>query len=292
LLCYLYRILSFISICFLIGISHSYGQIENFEIDYPFKGSLSKFQKDEQGYIWFYDDKDYYQYNGHQITALGLDKIINIEKDDYLLLGEIIFVQDSILFLNENKISLIHPSTKEVKDLWQLPNRNYFKYLYQDELDNIWVFASTWDNQKQPVYKSTDGKEFVEMFDLNDYVDDQGVFWTYYELNDKDGDLYFLWRLGGMTIISSEGKEVELDILDKKAFSETKDCSQFRLDNKKNLWRIYNKDFQIFNWEKRIFESHILSGKIEFTTNCKIKAENENQRIGLPDVESAIIAPR
>ncbi len=278
------KILWFAIVCFTLSISQSFCQIEKFDIAFPYHGALTKFKKDKDGYLWFHDDKDYYRYNGHQITAVGIDKIIGKEKDDYLLLGEIIFFEDRILFLNDNKLSLVHPRTKEVQDLWELPGRDYFKYLYQDELNNIWLFTSTWDNKHQPVYKSTNGRDFVEMFDLNEYVGDQGVFWTYYELDDKDGNLFFLWRMGGVTIINSEGKETHLDVANQESFLQTKDCAQFRLDNRKNLWRIYEKHFQIFNWETRSFEDQKISGKIEFKTTCKINAENENKRVGLQEV--------
>ncbi len=274
---------------FLFNNDHVCGQIENFIIDYLHQSDVSKMHFDDNGYMWFHNNKDFYRYNGHQIDEVGLKNLLGQKKyDDYFLSGEIIMVEDSILFLNDNKVRLIDPATKVIRNVWQLPDNNYFRYLYQDEKGNIWLFASTWDNSEEPVYRSTDGKNFDKVFDLNDHIGSQGVFWTYYELDDKDGHLYFLWRNGDMLILDYEGNEVELKVEDDGTYLDKKSCSQFRLDNKKNLWRIYNSDFGIYDQETKTFIPHELTGTTEFVTDCKLVEEEQNKREGLAEVGSML----
>lgn len=285
---YMLRELKMCMLLLLLSNGDIKAQIEKFNIDYPYQEEVAKMHFDDKGYIWFHDNKDFYKYNGHQIDQVGLNELMGQKNDDYFLYGKIVFAKDSILFLNGNKVSLLHPATKVIDDVWELPGRNYFKYLYQDEIGNIWVFASTWDNKEQPVYRSTDGKNYEEVFDLNDHVGDQGVFWTYYELDDKDGHLYFLWRKGDLLILDYEGNEVELEVIDDGTYLDTKECSQFRLDNEKKLWRIYNTDFEIYDTSSKTFIRHELTGSLEFVTDCKYEEEEQNKREGLPDVGSLL----
>ena len=79
---------------------------------------------DEAGYFWFHDDRDYYKYNGPQIDQVGLSKLIGKKKEDYYFYSKIILTEDSILFLEDNKVCLLHPASKTITDVWQLPNRN------------------------------------------------------------------------------------------------------------------------------------------------------------------------
>lgn len=243
---------------------------------------------DDRGYMWFHDNKDFYRYNGQQFDQVGTTELLGQVNDEYFLSGQIVFVKDSILFLNDNKVRLIDPATKVIKDIWQLPDRNYSRFLYQDEEGSIWVFTSTWDSKEEPVFRSTDGKNFEIVFDLNDYVGDGGVFWTYYEVDDKGGHLYFLWRNGDMLIIDYEGNEVELEVIDDGTYLDTKSCSQFRLDNQKKLWRIYNSDFEIYDQRTKTFTPHELTGTTEFVTDCKLVEEEQNKRTGLADVGSML----
>jgi len=97
---------------------------------------------------------------------------------------------------------------------------------------NLTIFVSSLrhgHNKSQPVLKSTDGVQFNEVLDLNDHVADQGVFWTYFELDDNDGHLYFLWRMVGMLILDEQGHEIEIDVSDVNGYQHTKTCAQFTM---------------------------------------------------------------
>ena len=265
----------------------SAGQVENFEFSFPYSQDISQFSQDSAGYLWFHDTKDFYRYNGHTVQSLGLGDILGKRKYDFGMNGQIILKKDSILIFNGETLCLIHPKTRELREIWELPYGNYIEYLYQDELGHIWMFTSSWQNASRPVYSSVDGVSFTKAFDLFDNIRDRGVFWDF-ELDDKDGVFYLQWRLGDLLLLDKQGNELELDLADASEYNQTKVCSQFRLDNNKNLWRIHNKEFDILNTKYRRFESHPLTGHVEFITDCKKELEVTNKKLGLPGFGSLL----
>lgn len=262
-------------------------QEEKFDFSFPYSQDISQFRQDSVGYLWFHDHKDFYKYNGHKVQSLGLGDILGKRKYDFGMNGQVIFKKDSILIYNGEKLCLIHPKTKELREIWELPYGNYIEYLYEDELGHIWMFTSSWQNASRPVYRSVDGVNYTKAFDLFDNIRDRGVFWDF-EVDDKKGVLYLQWRLGDLLLIDKTGKEVELDLVDPSGYHATKACSQFRLDNHKNLWRIYNKEFQILNTEYKRFDPHPLTGHVEFITDCKKELEVTNKKLGLPGFGSLL----
>lgn len=254
-------------------------QVEAYDLQFPYKGALTEINFDEQGYLWAHNTKDFYRFDGHQFEAVGISSIIDSREDLYNMYNRIIFNKDSLIFSHKKHISVVHPRTKESHKLWDLPEKLYLSYLYQDELGHLWVFAASWNNLERPVFKSENGRSFYQVLDLNEHIGDRSIFWDFFELNDKAGTLYFQWRLGDLLIIDSSGNIIELDVKDREVYESKKSCSQFRLDNNKDLWRIYEKDFEIYNTETKTFERHPISGRIEFVTQCKIDAVANDQEV-------------
>ena len=265
-----------------------FSQASSFEIEYPFSKHTTEITFDSMGYFWFHDDKDFYRHNGHQVEPLELGTLLEKKKHDYIMYNDIIFVQDSILFMNDTKLSLVHPKTKVIKDVWQLPEGKYFSFVYQDEQNNIWVITASRDTDQRTVYYSEDNHNFIEIFDLSKYIGDRAIFWDFFEVDDKGGNLYFLWRRGDLLILDKKGNEVHLDVANQEEFESTKTCSQFRLDNKKRLWRFLGKQFQILNPETGVFETHSSSDNFEFATDCKKAQDVINKKKGLPLIGSLL----
>lgn len=224
---------------------------------------------DSQGYLWMHNDNDFFKYNGHQVEYAELNSIVGSRKHDFKMYNDICFKHDSIYFHNNEYLSLLHPSSQVVRNVWKLPQDYFVSFIYQDGLKNLWIFTASKVKSNRPVFKSEDGIHFNQVFDLNDVIGSRGIFWDFFELDDKDGNLYIQWRLGDLLILDQNGKEIQLKLNDQKEFEKTRSCSQFRLDNKKRLWRIYKKEFEIYDPEKQSFVRHPLSGQIEFLTECK-----------------------
>ena len=265
-----------------------FAQAEAYDLQFPYKGTLTEIAVDSQGYLWVHDDNEFHRFNGHQFEAIGLGSVIGLRKDDYRMHCRIIFNQDSLYFNYKKYIGLVHPRTLDFTEVWELPEKYYLSYLYQDEVGHLWVFAASWNNLERPVFKSEDGKNFKQVLDLNDVIGTRSIRWDFSELNDKDGTLYFQWRLGDLLIINPAGQPIELDVKDKIDYESKKYCSQFRLDNNKNLWRIFEKEFEIFNVETKSFESHPVGDKIEFVTKCKIDFAAKNKEADGYDVGSLL----
>lgn len=271
------------SISLLLGLLFSIvaaGQIEQYEIEYPWKHHVSRMEPDSLGYFWLHDDNDFYYYNGHQISKAGLGDILGKKKNDYSFSGDIIWVDGGLVFINDNQISLFNPLKRSITPQWQLPEGDLFNHLYRDDLGKIWVFATNPNKGTRPVYRAEEALDFQFAFDLFPFMKEQGIFWDF-ELTDRDGLLYIHRRLGGLIILDNQGNEVPAPVNNLLDFENKRECSQFRLDNQNNLWRIYKTEFEILDWETGVFRRHGVSDRFEFITECKQKIEAENIRRGL-----------
>ena len=265
-----------------------YSQSSSFEIEYPHSNPTTEIKIDSLGYFWFHDNKDFYRYNGHQVEPVQLGTLLGKKKHDYIMYNDIIFVKDSLLFMNDNKLSVVQPKSQTMRDVWQLPENKYFSFIYQDENKHIWVITASRENDERTVYYSEDYYTYEAVFDLSDYIGNRAIFWDFFELDDKDGHLYFLWRRGDLLILDKTGNEIQLPVANQKAFDANKSCSQFRLDNRKRLWRFYGKQFEILNPDTGIFETHPSSNNFEFSTECKQAQDVINKKKGLPLIGSLL----
>lgn len=263
-------------------------QPEQFELAFPVRGDVNKMKFDTTGFLWFHDSKEYYRYNGHQTQPVGLGDLLDKRKYDYIMYSDVIIIGDEILFMNDDKLSFLRPQSGKIRDGWKLPKQRYFSYVYQDELDHIWVVSAHRQNDSRIVYHSEDGVEFREAFDLIDLIGDQAIYWDFFEMNDKDGVIYFLWRWGDMLMIDRDGNKLEPELNNPQEFQKTRTCSQFRLDNQKNLWRIYRDTFEILNEATHQFELHPFTGRLQFATNCKKEQDIVNRKLGLPEIGSLL----
>lgn len=253
---------------FLYHMPHA--QIEKFDIEYPWSQDVERLKADSLGHFWMHNNKDFFYYNGHQVTALGLGDILGKKQFDYSFTGDIIFIDKNLLFINEKHLSLVDPESKEITNHWSLPESLDFNHLYEDDLGRIWVFAKSKTGSERPVFISTEAKtDFRAAFDLSQHIGDRGVFWDF-EIDDKDGLLFIQWRLGDVIIINDKGEEVTLDISNQEDLNYKKNCSQFRLDNNNKLWRIRDKMFDIYDASTKSFTKHPLTDRLEFSNYCNL----------------------
>ena len=253
----------------VFGSGFSSAQTDQFDIEYPWSHNVERLKVDKNDFFWLRDDSDFYYYNGHQVSALGLGQLIQKKAYDYHLIGDIILVDDQLLFANDQTLSLVHPHSMEVKDLWTLPDGLKFDHIYEDDLGHIWVFAQSLHSTDRPVFISENGEIFSEAFDLYDQISDRGIFWDF-EISDLDGLLYIQWRLGDFLIINDKGEEQNLVVADIEDFKFRKNCSQFRLDNNNKLWRIRDMHFEIYDSTTQRFDTHPLTNNFEFSNYCNI----------------------
>ncbi len=237
-------------------------------------------EKDSSGYYWLHDDKDFYFYNGHQIVSTGLGKLLGKNKYEYFFSGDIIQIKGAFVFINKNNISLFDPLKKEVIPQWDLPDGDLFNHLYEDDLGDIWLFTHNPAQGTRPVYLADEELNFSYAFDLSTHLKDQGIFWDF-ELTDRNGLLFFHRRLGGLIILDKKGNEVQAPVQNLSDYQSKKECSQFRLDNQNNLWRIYNDNFEKLDWSTGQFKRHGLTERLEFITDCKKEIEVTNLKRGL-----------
>ncbi len=255
-------------------------QADQYKIDFPWEHSVSSILEDEVGYYWVHDHTDFYYYNGHQFTPAGLDEALGKRRYEYVFSGDIVLIEGSLLAAIEEDLFLFDPKTKEIEIVMSVPDGEWIDYIYKDDLGDIWMFSTDTKNDGRPVYRSTDGLNYTKAFDLSDYIDNQGLDFDY-ELEDRDGLLFFHQRLGGLLILDNTGQVVQAPVQDFEAFSSTKECSQFRLDNQNQLWRFYNEKFETLDWSTGLWRKHALSGRFEFITDCKRAIEKSNVQKGL-----------
>ncbi len=261
------RIASILILSIALLCQVSYAQVDNFDIEFPWSGDITQLKEDNQGNIWFHDAHDYYSYNGHQVIAYGFGKAIGKQKYDYEIEGDIIFIRDQILCFHDNHLSFFQPADETIEPIWSPPSGNQIDHLYQDDVNDIWVFTSDENNNTRPVYLSTNGVDYDYVMDLPSFEEDTGIFWNF-EITDKDGDLYIHDRLGGLLIIDKDGQEKKLPLVDQADFDDKYNCSLFRLDNKNQLWRIWEAQFEIYDEDKRAFVKHPLTGNFEMQNFC------------------------
>lgn len=255
-------------------------QTQDFDIQFPWNHDVLQIKEDSIGYIWFHDGKDYYRYNGHNMYACELADVIGKKKYDYDLIGEIIFVQHELLISIDNSVKLFHPFTKSIKTIWTPPQHVQVEYMYEDDIGDIWLFNYNKVNNTRPVYLSKDGFNFTYLMDLPEFNEDTGIFWEF-EVTDKNGTLYIHDRLGGLLILTKDGTEQTLELRDKQEFIDKYPCSQFRLDNKNTLWRIYDTDYEIYDEALKAFVKHPMSGNFGMQNFC-----NRNSGLALLNLRS------
>ena len=214
-------------------------QIDNYKIEFPWAHSASRMAQDDSGYYWLHDNHDFYYYNGHQIIPTKLPEILNRRKNSFYFSGDLVMKDGSFLLAVEEDLFLFDPQSKELRTIMTLPDGVWFQHLYKDDLGDVWLFVTNTKNNSRPVYRSSDGLKYSLAFDLSDHIGDQSLDYNF-ELTDRNGLLFFHRRLGGLTIIDSNGYEVQAPVQDYDSYLETRQCSQFRLDNQNRLWRIYN----------------------------------------------------
>ncbi len=258
-----------LSILLLVSITMSWSQVDGFDIDYPRSENTSRIEKDSSGFYWLHDEKDFYFYNGHQIKKMGLGDLLGKKKYDYSFTGDIIIINEELIFSQDQVISSLNPSSSQIRDIWKLPSGQDFDHIYQDDLGHIWVFARETSSGKRPIYISIDGTTFEYAFDLSEHIGSRGIFWDF-EIDDKEGVLYIQWRLGGLVILDRFGKTVALNISDQSDYQSKSPCSMYRLDNRNRLWRIWDMQFQILDDESGEFVHHPLTGKYELTDVCNM----------------------
>ena len=185
-----------------------------------------------------------------------------------------------MVFINGKKISLFDPIEKTITPRWQLPEGDLFNHLYEDDLGAIWLFTTNPSTGMRPVYRAEGNLDFEFAFDLYPHMKEQGLFWDF-ELSDRNGLLFIHRRLGGLIILNEKGVEVQAPVQNLSDFESKRECSQFRLDNENNLWRIYEDEFEILDLSTGMFRSHQLTGRLEFITDCKKKIEAANLKRGL-----------
>jgi len=141
------------------------------------------------------------------------------------------------------------------------------KHVHVDDEGSIWVFTSHQKNKTRPVFKSTNGKDYQLAFDLSPHLGDKLVAW-WSGISDAGGLFYFHDKYGGLLILNAQGVKQELYLKDPQDFEEKMDCSVFRVDNKNNLWRMYQQDFAIYNKQLGKFISQPLSKKANAHSDC------------------------
>ncbi len=274
------RVNYLIAALFCIWSTTSYGQLDSYEIEYPWRHHVSRMEIDSSGYYWLHDEKDFFFYNGHQFRPAGLGDILGKKKNEYSFSGDLIRYQESMVFINGQEISLFDPLKKTIEPQWQLSEGDLFNHLYKDDLGVLWLFTTNPSTGMRPVYRAEGSLDFEFAFDLYPHMKAQGLFWDF-ELSDRNGLLFIHRRLGGLIILDEKGAEVQAPVQNLSDFESKRECSQFRLDNENNLWRIYEDDFEILDWSTGRFRPHQLSGRLEFITDCKKKVEAENLKRGL-----------
>ena len=182
--------------------------------------------------------------------------------------------------MHDNQISFFDLANKTIKDVWAAPSGHQIDHLYQDDVNDIWVFTSDDEHGTRPVYLSSDGVDFDFIMDLPFFMEDTGIFWDF-EITDKDGDLYIHDRLGGLLIVNKQGEEIKLDLEDQADFDEKYECSQFRLDNKNQLWRIWEDQFEIYDEDKKAFVTNPIAGSLAMQNFC-----NLDEGLGLLNLRS------
>ncbi len=249
-------------------------QVSAFDIEYPYKGYITRLEVDASNYVWMHNDEDYLKYDGGGFTLTQLKEIE--ERDDVQLRGDIVFVGDSILFTARDKVGLFHPHSKKKKYVFSLPEDYRIDCLYEDEKKDVWLFTSNSIANSRPVYKlDKTTLKFNVAFDLFPIINDQEVDWDY-NVKDKDGLFYFLWTNSDLVILDGQGSEVLLPIKDREEFIATKECKVFRIDNKGHLWRMDKSIFEVYNSLSEKFERHPISGKLTHMTPC---SDNKNSPI-------------
>lgn len=269
-----------IAALFCMWVITSYGQLDQYEIEYPWKHHVSRMEKDSSGYYWLHDNNDFYFYNGHQFAPARLGDILGKKKNEYSFSGDLIRYKGEMVFINDQYISLFNPKERSIAPQWQLPEGDLFNHLYQDDLGSIWVFTTNPNKGTRPVYRAEEGMNFHYVFDLYPHLKEQGLFWDF-ELSDREGLLFIHRRLGGLIMLDEQGAEVQPPVQDISDYESKRECSQFRLDNQNNLWRIYEDQFEILDWSTGLFRSHDLTGRLEFITDCKKRIEAANLLRGL-----------
>lgn len=254
------------SLCFLLY-TIGYGQLDQFEISFPYYENSTLVSQDDLGYIWFpnADRTDFFRYNGQGLNALGLATLT--EESKTYIAEQALFKDSNIILHTVDQIDLFDLETHAIAYSWILPVGHIIDYVYQDDNDDIWVFSTSKKDKTRPVFKSRDGKEYDLMFDLAMHFGEQQLGW-WSMLSDVNGLLYFHGQYGNLLILNEQGIPQQLDPVNPQDFQEKYDCSVFRLDNKNVLWRLYKREVSFFDPNQGKFITHPLSNHITAEVDC------------------------
>jgi signal transduction histidine kinase/DNA-binding response OmpR family regulator len=240
------------------------GQIDKYDISYPYVGEPDATAFDKNGYLWIVNGTDdyttFYKFDGKGLVS---NREYDLEKGNYR--RTFIMVSDKILLTRYNTLYLYDPSTSDLDSIWTLPNGDNFKLSYKDELDHIWIFTENETNNTHPVYISEDGINFNYAFDALKVIEKKVLRNT--PIQDKAGLLYITGLLDGMTIVDKNGQVYDIDG-NPAASSVDEGCYTYRLDNNNNLWRIDKRQISVYNPKTRQFELHPISNKINIKQKC------------------------
>ncbi len=262
-----------ITISSLILVVNLSGQLDRFEIEYPYDKSVDAIGFDSLGFPWSMNTAkgklEVIKYNGQQLLKSYFPKTLT---GDYF--GKVIFIKNRLLVGNKNKVYLFNPSNETYETLWDIPNDQTYHYSYQDDLGKILVTTTNNTSKIKLVYRYTDQGEFKFIYELPAEIEN---LITHYEYGFKDinGVLYLLYHHHGMLVVNQNGELQNLELADQDDFDDNLSCSVFKVDNKNGLWRIYKDKIELLNTTTRKFEEHPLSNLLSLQNPCR----NLNERL-------------
>lgn len=241
-------------------------QIDRFEIDYPHDQSVDAFGLDSLGYPWTLDidngELEVIKYYGNRLFKSYFPKKL---AGNYS--GQVIFLGDQLLIGNENMLYLFDPSDQMYEVLWELPSGYRYDYSYQDDQGTIWVFITDSTSEVCQLFHYTVEGNFELAFELKDAYNDLRRHFNY-GINDIDGQLIFLYEDHGFHMLNGKGESMPLDLTDQDDLDEKYTCSVFKLDNRNDLWRVYEDEVELLNKDTKRFEWHPISELVNLRNPC------------------------
>jgi len=260
----------YIIVCLCLFIlSNLTAQSTKFNIETVYPSFSTVLTLDNRGYVWFREDigTDYLRYSGHGLTPAGLSKIIN-KKESKLVVDNPVFVEDKLLVQTENELSLLDLENQSINPLWTIPKNHKVDHYLTNNNGNLFVFTTNKKDNTRPVYFYKRGAPMVQIYDLTDFVGDKRIAW-WSGISVKGDETYIHGRRGGLIIVDGLGKRMNLSLENPSEFNAKLSCSLFRLDNNKNIWRIYKDTISVYNPQEKRFNTHSASGKIFVNSSCK-----------------------
>ncbi len=263
-------------------------QSDNFDIAYPYSKLVHQFAIDSLGYVWFRNAEEIYLFNGHEIHSLNLPSILNKNNKRYHLEGELIFVNKRLLLATKRKIIFLDPQDKSTETIWDVPEYLDIIFTHKDNKGIVWVFTKDKIKNILLVHHLNEKNKIHPAFELPlelsfSLGSDARNFG---KINDR---FYFFGEYGGLSIFNEKGDEFFLGVENEPDFEKDKNCYMFILDNKSQLWRMKETEFEIYDSRKRTFERHPVSGRVTIKNQCMSSELSGNRLTNLQvDAENNI----